>query len=84
MINPFAFRFKFCNSTMHFHSALQMVFFFGLKSNQAQMSSTEIKINGKKDVLQHFLKFTSVLYFTWLSQFKDIKTKKNYLSEASV
>lgn len=69
---------------MHFHSALQMFVFFGLKSNQTQMSSTEIKINGKKDVLQHFFKFTSVLYFTWLSQFKYLKTKKNYLSEASV
>lgn len=40
------------------------------------MPSTEIKINGKKDVLQHFFKFTSVLYFTWLSQFKYIKTKE--------
>lgn len=47
------------------------------------MPSTEIKINGKKDVLQHFLKFTSVLYFTWLSQFKEIKTKKK-ISEVSV
>lgn len=69
---------------MHFHYAFQMFFLFSLKSNQAQMSSTEIIINWKKDVLEHFLKFTSVLYFTWLSQFKDIKTKKKYLSEVSV